>query len=106
MNKKSSKPSDTSNAQLFVYGLDETGKPKGARFPAAEAEKVLPVASVAVIVAPGMTAPVSSVTRPRSGIFWASAVSAATRNSRSVTLLNLIDLYKCILTSFAWYRHR
>src|ERR1700683_4059068 len=45
MNKKSSKPSDTSNAQLFVYGLDETGKPKGARFPAAEAEKVLPVAT-------------------------------------------------------------
>jgi hypothetical protein len=45
MTKKSDKLSETSNAQLFVYGLDETGKPKGARFPAAEAEKVLPVAT-------------------------------------------------------------
>jgi hypothetical protein len=45
MNKKTSKPDGISTAQLFVYGLDETGKPKGARFPAAEAEKVLPVAT-------------------------------------------------------------
>jgi hypothetical protein len=45
MTKKSGKPSDTSNAQLFVYGLDEAGKPKGARFPATEADKVLPVAT-------------------------------------------------------------
>jgi hypothetical protein len=45
MTKKSDKLSDTSNAQLFVYGLDEAGKPKGARFPATETEKVLPVAT-------------------------------------------------------------
>jgi hypothetical protein len=45
MNKKTSKPDGISTAQLFVYGMDETGKPKGARFPAAEAEKVLPVAT-------------------------------------------------------------
>ena len=31
------------NTQLFVYGLDEAGKPKGARFPATEREAVLPV---------------------------------------------------------------
>ena len=45
MTSKSGKPTDPSNGQLFVYGLDEAGKPKGARFPASEAEKVLPVAT-------------------------------------------------------------
>jgi hypothetical protein len=64
-------------------------------------EKVLPVEVVTEIVAPGMTAPVSSLTRPRSGVSWASAVSAETGHSRRVRLLNLMDLYKCILTSFA-----
>jgi hypothetical protein len=43
MTKKSGKPNDTHNAQLFVYGLDEAGKPKGARFPATEKETVFPV---------------------------------------------------------------
>jgi hypothetical protein len=41
--KKTDKLSNSSNAQMFVYGLDETGKPKGARFPATETEKVSPV---------------------------------------------------------------
>jgi hypothetical protein len=45
MTSKSGKPTDPSNAQLFVYGLDEAGKPKGARFSAAENDKVLPVAT-------------------------------------------------------------
>jgi hypothetical protein len=45
MTSKSGKPTDPSNAQLFVYGLDEAGKPKGARFSATEAERVLPVAT-------------------------------------------------------------
>jgi hypothetical protein len=45
MTNKSSKSTDPSNGQLFVYGLDEAGKPKGARFPATEAERVLPVAT-------------------------------------------------------------
>src|ERR1700733_8560793 len=45
MTKKSDKLSDTQATQLFVYGLDEAGKPKGARFPATETEKVLPVAT-------------------------------------------------------------
>jgi hypothetical protein len=45
MTSKSGKPTDPSNGQLFVYGLDEAGKPKGARFPATETEKVLPVAT-------------------------------------------------------------
>jgi hypothetical protein len=45
MTKKSDKLSDTQATQLFVYGLDETGKPKGARFPTTEMEKVLPVAT-------------------------------------------------------------
>src|ERR1700733_6157090 len=45
MTSKSGKPTDPSNGQLFVYGLDEAGKPKGARFPIAEAERVLPVAT-------------------------------------------------------------
>jgi hypothetical protein len=45
MTKKSDKLSDSPSTQLFVYGLDEAGKPKGARFPATETEKVLPVAT-------------------------------------------------------------
>jgi hypothetical protein len=45
MTKKSDKLSDSPSTQLFVYGLDEDGKPKGARFPATETEKVLPVAT-------------------------------------------------------------
>jgi hypothetical protein len=45
MTKKSDKLSDSPSTQLFVYGLDEGGKPKGARFPATETEKVLPVAT-------------------------------------------------------------
>jgi hypothetical protein len=45
MTKKSDKLSDSPSTQLFVYGLDEAGKPKGARFPASETEKVLPVAT-------------------------------------------------------------
>jgi hypothetical protein len=45
MTKKSDKLSDSPSIQLFVYGLDEGGKPKGARFPATETEKVLPVAT-------------------------------------------------------------
>jgi hypothetical protein len=45
MTKKSDELSDTQAIQLLVYGLDEAGKPKGARFPATETEKVLPVAT-------------------------------------------------------------
>ena len=45
MTKKSDKLSDSPSTQLFVYGLDEGGKPKGARFTATETEKVLPVAT-------------------------------------------------------------
>jgi hypothetical protein len=45
MTKNSDKLSDSRSTQLFVYGLDEGGKPKGARFPATETEKVLPVAT-------------------------------------------------------------
>jgi len=45
MTSKSGKPTDPSSGQLFVYGLDEAGKPKGARFPATEAERVRPVAT-------------------------------------------------------------
>ena len=45
MTTKSDKLSDSPSTQLFVYGLDEAGKPKGARFPATETEKVLPVAT-------------------------------------------------------------
>jgi hypothetical protein len=43
MTKKTDKLSSSPDAQLFVYGLDEAGKPKGARFPATETEKVSPV---------------------------------------------------------------
>ena len=43
MTKKSDKLSNSPSTQLFVYGLDEAGKPKGARFPTSETEKVLPV---------------------------------------------------------------
>lgn len=45
MTKKSDKP-DLSNdprVQLFVYGLDEAGKPKGARFLMSDMETVFPV---------------------------------------------------------------
>src|SRR5579863_1787911 len=45
MSKKSEK-ADLRNdprTQLFVYGLDETGKPKGARFSMSEMETVFPV---------------------------------------------------------------
>jgi hypothetical protein len=45
MTKKSDKLGDSPSTQLFVYGLDDGGKPKGARFPATETEKVLPVAT-------------------------------------------------------------
>jgi hypothetical protein len=45
MTKRSDKLNDSPSTQLFVYGLDEGGKPKGARFPATETEKVLPVAT-------------------------------------------------------------
>jgi hypothetical protein len=45
MTKRSDKLSDSSITQLFVYGLDEAGKPKGARFPASDTEKVLTVAT-------------------------------------------------------------
>jgi hypothetical protein len=40
------KKSDNTNAntQLLVYGLDEAGKPRGARFPATEIDTVSPVA--------------------------------------------------------------
>jgi hypothetical protein len=40
---KSDKHSNSPTTNLFVFGLDETGKPKGARFPATDTEKVLPV---------------------------------------------------------------
>jgi hypothetical protein len=43
MTKKTDQLSNGANSQLFVYGLDEAGKPKGARFPATETEKVSPV---------------------------------------------------------------
>jgi hypothetical protein len=43
MTKKTDKLNNSPNSQLFVYGLDEVGKPKGARFPATETEKVSPV---------------------------------------------------------------
>ena len=36
MTSKSSKPTDPLGGQLFVVGLGEGGKPKGARFPASE----------------------------------------------------------------------
>ena len=44
MTKKSDKASLSNNPpQLFVYGLDEAGKPKGARFSISEMETVGPV---------------------------------------------------------------
>lgn len=44
MTKKSDKASLSNNPpQLFVYGLDEAGKPKGARFSMAEMETVSPI---------------------------------------------------------------
>ena len=41
--KKSDTPAGS--GQLLVYGLDEAGKPKGARFPATEIDRVSPVAT-------------------------------------------------------------
>ena len=35
----------SATTQLLVYGLDEAGKPKGARFPATEIDTVSPVAT-------------------------------------------------------------
>ena len=71
MTSKSGKPTDPSNGQLFVYGLDDAGKPKGARFPAAEAERVLPVATAMNLrcsqagsdetASPGMKLPVGRI---------------------------------------------
>jgi hypothetical protein len=71
MTSKSGKPSDPSNGQLFVYGLDEAGKPKGARFPAIEAERVIPVATAMNLhcsqagsdepTSPGMKLPVGRI---------------------------------------------
>jgi len=71
MTSKSGKPTDPSNGQLFVYGLDHAGKPKGARFPAAEAERVLPVATAMNLrcsqagsdetASPGMKLPVGRI---------------------------------------------
>lgn len=46
MTKKSEKLAGASDAQLLVYGLDEAGKPKGARFAASDSEKVLPITKV------------------------------------------------------------
>jgi hypothetical protein len=43
MTKKSDKLAGAPNAQLLVYGLDEAGKPKGARFAASDSEKVLSI---------------------------------------------------------------
>jgi hypothetical protein len=42
MSKKSDQNNDP-RTQLFVYGLDEAGKPKGARFSMSEMETVFPV---------------------------------------------------------------
>ena len=70
MTNKSSKSTDPSNGQLFVYGLDEAGKPKGARFPATEAERVHPVATAMNLrcsqagpdeTSPGMKLPVGRI---------------------------------------------
>jgi hypothetical protein len=71
MTSKSRKPTDPSNGQLFVYGLDEAGKPKGARFPATEAERVRPVATAMnlqcsqtdsdEITSPGMKLPIGRI---------------------------------------------
>jgi hypothetical protein len=41
MTKKADKK-DRPTAQLFVYGQDAAGKPRGARFPATEMEKLVP----------------------------------------------------------------
>ena len=42
MTKKADKK-DRPTAQLFVYGQDAAGKPRGARFPATELQKVSPI---------------------------------------------------------------
>ena len=71
MTSKSGNSTAPSNGQLFVYGLDEAGKPKGARFPAVEAERVLPVAAAMNLrcsqagsdetTSPGMKLPVGRI---------------------------------------------
>jgi hypothetical protein len=71
MTSKSSTSTAPSNGQLFVYGLDEAGKPKGARFPATEAERVHPVATAMNLrcsqagsdetTSPGMKLPVGRI---------------------------------------------
>jgi hypothetical protein len=43
MTKKSTKNQIDAMTQLFVYGEDEAGKPKGARFPSTEMDKLFPV---------------------------------------------------------------
>jgi hypothetical protein len=45
MTKKVTKKVDHPATQLFVYGQDEAGKPRGARFPATEMERLFPVVS-------------------------------------------------------------
>jgi hypothetical protein len=71
MTSKSGNSTAPSNGQLFVYGLDEAGKPKGARFPATEAERVRPVATAMNLrcsqagsdetTSPGMKLPVGRI---------------------------------------------
>jgi hypothetical protein len=43
MTKKSANKELQPTTQLFVYGEDEAGKPKGARFPATERDRLIPV---------------------------------------------------------------
>src|ERR1700722_14378751 len=43
MTKKSANKEHQPTTQLFVYGEDEAGKPKGARFPATERDRLIPV---------------------------------------------------------------
>jgi hypothetical protein len=44
MTKKSAKKPTDTGTQLFVYGEDEAGKPRGARFTSTERDRLLPVA--------------------------------------------------------------
>jgi hypothetical protein len=44
MTKKSNQKQTDIRTQLIVYGEDDTGKPRGARFPSTEKESLLPVA--------------------------------------------------------------
>ena len=71
MTSKSGKSTDPSSGQLFVYGLDEAGKPRGARFPTTEAQRVLPVVTAMNLrcsqagsdesASPGMKLPVGRI---------------------------------------------